>query len=70
MNKNEFASFIDRMSFNVKRIRSNAFNLKGSLSPNLMLIEKLNGVADGIEMVINGIKKDFSLGDKTKGLKL
>jgi len=66
MNKNEFASFIDRMSFNANRIRSNVFNLKCSLSPNLMLVEKLNGIADGIEIVINGIKKDFLLDDKTK----
>jgi len=66
MDKNKFASFIDRMSFNAKRIRSNAFNLKCSLSPNPILVGKLNGVADGIEIVINGIKKDFLLGDKTK----
>ena len=59
MGKSKLNSLVDRILWNAKKIRSNAFNINLSLSRNEIVVAKLNGTADGIEMVVNAIKREI-----------
>ena len=58
MGKAKLNNLVERMLQNAKRIRHSASSLNLSIGKNETSAEKLKSTADGIEIVVNAIKRE------------
>ena len=62
MQKSEISCLLDRMLRNARKFRCNASDLDLSVGKNEVVAEKLNSTADGIEIVVNAVRREFFTG--------
>jgi hypothetical protein len=60
MEKIKLNSLVGRMMWNAQRLKASASGFNLSVGENRFVAEKLNSTADGIEIVVNAIKREIS----------